>query len=213
LVIPPPLDFKASSAEESTCLHRKSLSPTIGARIDHSHNRLQTQKSSPGSYSEDVNGTQSSDSLDSLDSSGGGIVNPNNMPVPTPRNKDEQDKSTTSDTSMQDVVSPDLIAENDQDVVSPDLIQLVSDYGDNTELVSDIDPQAAPQDQRKLSSVRRCRALYDCDADNDDELNFVEGEIMVIVREEEEEWWEGYVESQPSRRGVFPTTFVQLLPD
>ena len=39
---------------------------------------------------------------------------------------------------------------------------------------------------------RRCRALYDCDADNDDELSFLKGEIIIVLREEEEEWWVSY---------------------
>nr|KAG5698593.1 hypothetical protein BaRGS_027104 [Batillaria attramentaria] len=36
---------------------------------------------------------------------------------------------------------------------------------------------------------RRCKALYDCEADNDDELTFREGEIIIILEEVEEEWW------------------------
>ena len=36
---------------------------------------------------------------------------------------------------------------------------------------------------------RRCRALYDCEADNDDELTFKEGEVIRILGEEEEQWW------------------------
>jgi len=32
-------------------------------------------------------------------------------------------------------------------------------------------------------------ALYDCDADNDDELSFREGELINIISEDEEEWW------------------------
>jgi len=32
-------------------------------------------------------------------------------------------------------------------------------------------------------------ALYDCEADNDDELSFREGEIINIISEDEEEWW------------------------
>ena len=32
-------------------------------------------------------------------------------------------------------------------------------------------------------------ALYDCKADNDDELSFREGEVINIISEDEEEWW------------------------
>lgn len=60
---------------------------------------------------------------------------------------------------------------------------------------------------------RRCRALYDCEADNDDEVSFREGEILVVMIEktEDENWMEGYVESDPKRRGVFPASFVHIL--
>jgi len=37
--------------------------------------------------------------------------------------------------------------------------------------------------------TRQCVALYDCDADNDDELSFREGEVINVISEEEEEWW------------------------
>ena len=36
---------------------------------------------------------------------------------------------------------------------------------------------------------RQCVALYDCMADNDDELSFREGEVINIISEDEEEWW------------------------
>ena len=66
-----------------------------------------------------------------------------------------------------------------------------------------------------LRSGRRCRALYDCEADNDDELSFREGEVLVVTVEqtEDENWMAGYVELEPGRRGVFPASFVHLLND
>lgn len=62
---------------------------------------------------------------------------------------------------------------------------------------------------------RRCRALYDCEADNDDEVSFREGEILVVLVEktEDENWMEGFVEGDPKRRGVFPASFVHMLND
>lgn len=63
--------------------------------------------------------------------------------------------------------------------------------------------------------VRRCRALYDCQADNDDELSFQEGEIIIVINEhtDDENWMEGVVENEPDRRGMFPISFVHMLPD
>lgn len=63
--------------------------------------------------------------------------------------------------------------------------------------------------------IRRCRALYDCEADNDDELSFHEGEVILVLNEhtDDENWMEGVVETDPSRRGMFPISFVHMLPD
>uniref|UniRef100_T1J7C5 ArfGAP with SH3 domain, ANK repeat and PH domain-containing protein n=1 Tax=Strigamia maritima TaxID=126957 RepID=T1J7C5_STRMM len=65
------------------------------------------------------------------------------------------------------------------------------------------------------SRPRRCRALYDCDADNEDELSFQEGEVIVILNEHtaDENWMEGTVEGSPQRKGMFPVSFVHMLSD
>ncbi|XP_055605216.1 arfGAP with SH3 domain, ANK repeat and PH domain-containing protein [Uranotaenia lowii] len=64
-----------------------------------------------------------------------------------------------------------------------------------------------------FQSYRRCRALYDCNADNDDELEFKEGEILVVLNErtDDENWMEGEIEGDSTRRGMFPVSFVQML--
>ncbi|XP_077207609.1 arf-GAP with SH3 domain, ANK repeat and PH domain-containing protein 1 isoform X2 [Paroedura picta] len=70
---------------------------------------------------------------------------------------------------------------------------------------------------RKFSTgknrVKRVKSIYDCQADNDDELTFVEGEIIIVTGEEDQEWWIGHIEGQPERRGVFPVSFVHILSD
>jgi len=62
---------------------------------------------------------------------------------------------------------------------------------------------------------KRCRALYDCEADNEDELSFEEGDIIIIIAEETEDdnWMEGILETDPDRRGLFPASFVHMLSD
>lgn len=61
--------------------------------------------------------------------------------------------------------------------------------------------------------MRRCQALYDCEADREDELSFEEGEVIVILRDrtDDEDWMEGCIESDVSRRGLFPASFVRML--
>ncbi|XP_045491831.1 arfGAP with SH3 domain, ANK repeat and PH domain-containing protein isoform X1 [Colias croceus] len=65
-----------------------------------------------------------------------------------------------------------------------------------------------------MGGMRRCRALYDCSADNEDELSFREGEVIVVINErtEDDNWMEGQVEGT-GRRGMFPVSFVHMLPD
>lgn len=36
---------------------------------------------------------------------------------------------------------------------------------------------------------QRVKAIYDCSADNPDELTFMEGEVIVVEGEEDSEWW------------------------
>lgn len=36
---------------------------------------------------------------------------------------------------------------------------------------------------------KRVKAMYNCVADNPDELTFSEGEIIVVDGEEDQEWW------------------------
>uniref|UniRef100_A0A7M4EXJ1 ArfGAP with SH3 domain, ankyrin repeat and PH domain 1 n=1 Tax=Crocodylus porosus TaxID=8502 RepID=A0A7M4EXJ1_CROPO len=60
---------------------------------------------------------------------------------------------------------------------------------------------------------KRVKTIYDCQADNDDELTFVEGEVIIVTGEEDQEWWIGHIEGQPERKGVFPVSFVHILSD
>uniref|UniRef100_A0A8C1PGX5 ArfGAP with SH3 domain, ankyrin repeat and PH domain 1b n=1 Tax=Cyprinus carpio TaxID=7962 RepID=A0A8C1PGX5_CYPCA len=46
-----------------------------------------------------------------------------------------------------------------------------------------------PQPPDTPSKMRRVKTIYDCQADNDDELTFVEGEVIVVMGEEDQEWW------------------------
>uniref|UniRef100_A0A8C2BV75 ArfGAP with SH3 domain, ankyrin repeat and PH domain 2a n=1 Tax=Cyprinus carpio TaxID=7962 RepID=A0A8C2BV75_CYPCA len=60
---------------------------------------------------------------------------------------------------------------------------------------------------------KRVKAMYNCVADNPDELTFSEGEVIVVDGEEDHEWWLGHIEGEPMRRGAFPVTFVQFIMD
>ncbi|XP_062894016.1 arf-GAP with SH3 domain, ANK repeat and PH domain-containing protein 2a [Mobula hypostoma] len=75
-------------------------------------------------------------------------------------------------------------------------------------------PAPMPRKSQMIKSKpRRVKAIYNCSADNPDELTFSEGEIIVVDGEEDPEWWIGHIEGDPKRRGVFPVTFVHFIPD
>lgn len=83
-------------------------------------------------------------------------------------------------------------------------------------------PRAAPRQihgaqlgSNGVAVPKRCRALYDCSADNEDELSFREGEVIIVLNEQtdDDNWMEGMVEKEPERRGMFPISFVYMLQD
>jgi len=75
-------------------------------------------------------------------------------------------------------------------------------------------PPRAPGVKVASGLPRRVQALYDCEADNEDELTFKEGDILLVKGEgEDAEWWVGEVEGQPGKSGVFPISFVRILTD
>ena len=46
-------------------------------------------------------------------------------------------------------------------------------------------------------------------------MTFEEGDIILILAEETEDdnWMEGVLETEPDRRGLFPSSFVHMLTD
>ncbi|XP_075881231.1 arf-GAP with SH3 domain, ANK repeat and PH domain-containing protein 1 [Nelusetta ayraudi] len=77
-------------------------------------------------------------------------------------------------------------------------------------------PAPQPLPRRSLprgATTRRVEALYDCQADHHDELSFAEGQVLVVLGQEDSDWWHGYIEDEPEQRGLFPSSFVQLLSD
>uniref|UniRef100_A0A3Q2Q6X6 Endophilin-A2 n=1 Tax=Fundulus heteroclitus TaxID=8078 RepID=A0A3Q2Q6X6_FUNHE len=53
-----------------------------------------------------------------------------------------------------------------------------------------------------------CKALYDFVAENDGELGFCEGEIITLVSQIDENWFEGRLRGQS---GLFPTNYVEVV--
>uniref|UniRef100_A0AAZ3STV6 ArfGAP with SH3 domain, ankyrin repeat and PH domain 2b n=1 Tax=Oncorhynchus tshawytscha TaxID=74940 RepID=A0AAZ3STV6_ONCTS len=74
-------------------------------------------------------------------------------------------------------------------------------------------PVPAHHPSRRKQKPKRVKAIYNCSADNSDELTFTEGEVIVVDGEEDPEWWFGHMEGEPTRRGVFPVKFVHFITD
>ncbi|RVE56205.1 hypothetical protein OJAV_G00233770 [Oryzias javanicus] len=72
-------------------------------------------------------------------------------------------------------------------------------------------PLPKPRKNISQQKPKRVKAIYNCFADQPDELTFKEGEVIVVEGEEDHEWWIGHVEGDPGRRGVFPVTFVHFI--
>uniref|UniRef100_A0AAY4CTF5 ArfGAP with SH3 domain, ankyrin repeat and PH domain 2 n=1 Tax=Denticeps clupeoides TaxID=299321 RepID=A0AAY4CTF5_9TELE len=60
---------------------------------------------------------------------------------------------------------------------------------------------------------KRVKAIYNCKADNPDELTFTEGEVIVVDGEEDQDWWVGHIDGEPIRKGAFPVSFVHFITD
>ncbi len=59
-----------------------------------------------------------------------------------------------------------------------------------------------------LKKEPSCRAVYDFDAENFEELEFREGDVIRLVSRLDENWYEGELKG---RRGRFPASYVEIL--
>uniref|UniRef100_A0A8C6PCT0 ArfGAP with SH3 domain, ankyrin repeat and PH domain 2a n=1 Tax=Nothobranchius furzeri TaxID=105023 RepID=A0A8C6PCT0_NOTFU len=83
----------------------------------------------------------------------------------------------------------------------------------NTNSPQSATTSAPPLPPRNLGKRENLKAIYNCIADNPDELTFSEGEVIVVDGEEDQEWWLGHIEGDPMRKGAFPVTFVHSISD
>ncbi|VDN06442.1 unnamed protein product [Thelazia callipaeda] len=74
----------------------------------------------------------------------------------------------------------------------------------NTNLTGPDGPPPSAPPARKAS----CRALYDFEAQNEGELEFKEGDVIELISQIDENWYEG---SLSGRTGYFPISYVQVL--
>lgn len=77
------------------------------------------------------------------------------------------------------------------------------------------DPAWAPAQYQEKGKERSCwlkathfavSALYDYEAEREDELTFYEGQEIYVIAKNADNWWEGVLEG---RVGLFPGNYVQ----
>ncbi|XP_066035998.1 arf-GAP with SH3 domain, ANK repeat and PH domain-containing protein 2 isoform X6 [Chamaea fasciata] len=87
--------------------------------------------------------------------------------------------------------------------------------GSTASTLAQIQPPAPMPRKSQISKTKpkRVKAIYNCVADNPDELTFSEGDIIVVDGEEDQEWWIGHIDGDPSRKGAFPVSFVHFIVD
>ena len=68
-------------------------------------------------------------------------------------------------------------------------------------------PMAKPRRPIVASSdaPEQMRGLFNFLAENDDELGFRKGDVITIVKKEDEGWWTGELDG---RTGIFPSNYV-----
>ncbi|XP_034622366.1 arf-GAP with SH3 domain, ANK repeat and PH domain-containing protein 2 isoform X4 [Trachemys scripta elegans] len=91
----------------------------------------------------------------------------------------------------------------------------VTQTGPTASTSTPIQPPAPMPRKSQMSKTKpkRVKAIYNCVADNPDELTFSEGDIIVVDGEEDQEWWIGHIDGEPNRKGAFPVSFVHFIVD
>ncbi|XP_019392963.1 PREDICTED: arf-GAP with SH3 domain, ANK repeat and PH domain-containing protein 2 isoform X3 [Crocodylus porosus] len=91
----------------------------------------------------------------------------------------------------------------------------VPQTGSAANTLTQIQPPAPMPRKSQISKTKpkRVKAIYNCVADNPDELTFSEGDIIVVDGEEDHEWWIGHIDGDPNRKGAFPVSFVHFIVD
>lgn len=72
---------------------------------------------------------------------------------------------------------------------------------------------AMPTPSQRIGSITRqsqasCKAIYDFEAENEEELDFKEGEIIKLVARLDDNWLQGEIHG---KQGRFPVSYVQIL--
>jgi hypothetical protein len=63
-----------------------------------------------------------------------------------------------------------------------------------------------------VQGALRVRALYDYSPQSENELSMREGDVIRVIGQLNDDWWEGEIEGRRGFMGIFPANYVQILP-
>ncbi|KAG9351275.1 hypothetical protein JZ751_025167, partial [Albula glossodonta] len=90
----------------------------------------------------------------------------------------------------------------------------VFDYGDTDEPNGSFTPSFAPPSRSSASEQPCCKALYDFEPENEGELGFHEGDVIILTSQIDENWYEGTLHGQETldvEGGVTPSQIPGFL--
>ncbi|XP_066247330.1 arfGAP with SH3 domain, ANK repeat and PH domain-containing protein isoform X2 [Euwallacea similis] len=234
--LPPPTTSGQYGTLPSSHTRTPSDPMTAGYHtLNHTHRRSPSSDSSSGRSGIPIGGKLVMPDCKNIDKMAL-LRRPQNPPPPAPLNRLSNGRSNESISSMaSDIDIPgvshnpvppprrrrkcrvdNFTEENDSSLASDSPPQRTSSSPISTVCSPrSVQPGRLSYTSNGFSGLRRCKALYDCAADNEDELSFQEGEIIVVIKEQtdDDNWMEGVVENEPDRTGMFPISFVHMLPD
>lgn len=114
------------------------------------------------------------------------------------RDSAAQNAVTASSSSLADVISPMSINEDTAVATPAPVHHPVQQYQEQTE-----------NDEGFATSCKTVQVLYDYEPTNEQELLIHAGDIISVLQECDDGWWEG--ELADGTRGFFPSNFVQVI--
>jgi len=79
---------------------------------------------------------------------------------------------------------------------------------DNSEQIAKISIKKKHDSSQSTPKIPTCRALYDFVAENPMELQFNEGDIIKLIQQVDDSWFEGELDN---KKGFFPINYVEVL--
>ncbi|CAH0556629.1 unnamed protein product [Brassicogethes aeneus] len=115
-------------------------------------------------------------------------------------------QSDNSDPHINDVDDPDW---PDRGAADGNSNQPDSDFDEFSSECSSTDEKLAPIEEKSLTPIEKCKALYPYTPNLTDELALRPGDLLCVYRKQDDGWWLGECNGSV---GIFPATYVEIIP-